>query len=192
MLSVVKIGGSLYCEPELAVWLKTLAAIDKRIVIVPGGGPFADTVRQLQKQTGISDTTAHQMALLAMEQYGLLLCDMQTGLTPANNQDEIFKALNKGKIPVWLPSQMCMHATGITQDWSMTSDSLAAWLASILDAESLILIKHGNPADDMGLDTLSTAGWVDAAFPNYASQFGRTIKIFGRNESHRFKDVHAH
>jgi aspartokinase-like uncharacterized kinase len=50
-MQVVKIGGSLYDTPELKKWLKQLAkaAKDDSIIIVPGGGPFADTVRDAQK-----------------------------------------------------------------------------------------------------------------------------------------------
>jgi aspartokinase-like uncharacterized kinase len=43
---VVKLGGSLLGSPELPRWLDTLVKIsDGKVLIVPGGGMFADAVR---------------------------------------------------------------------------------------------------------------------------------------------------
>ena len=39
-----------------------------KVVIVPGGGLFADQVRVTQKLWQFNDQVAHQMALLAMQQ----------------------------------------------------------------------------------------------------------------------------
>ncbi len=70
---VVKLGGSLHASPALADWLAALKACRPPLTIVPGGGPFADTVRAAQKAMRYDDGTAHAMAVLAMEQYALAL-----------------------------------------------------------------------------------------------------------------------
>ena len=76
---IVKIGGSLAAGPAaLGRWLLALEAGRRRVVVVPGGGPFADTVRSAQAELGFDDSTAHRMALLAMEQYGMALCALGT------------------------------------------------------------------------------------------------------------------
>ena len=81
---VVKLGGSLLGTPELKEWLALLAKqSDGRIVIVPGGGVFADAIRQNQKMGEYDDVAAHQMALLAMEQYGLVLKSVQPAVAMA-------------------------------------------------------------------------------------------------------------
>ena len=41
-MRVVKLGGSLSGAPELKAWLAALAGAAGRVVLVPGGGPFAD------------------------------------------------------------------------------------------------------------------------------------------------------
>ena len=47
---VVKIGGSLLGSPELERWLEVVAKHgDGKIIIVPGGGLFANAVRDAQK-----------------------------------------------------------------------------------------------------------------------------------------------
>ena len=84
---VVKIGGSLLGTPELERWLEIFVKYsDGHIVIVPGGGIFADAVREAQKLTKISDACAHKLAVLAMDQFGLLLANMNPLLATARTE----------------------------------------------------------------------------------------------------------
>ncbi len=66
---VVRLGGSHAFSPLLRPWLAAIGAAAGRVVLVPGGGPFADTVRSAQAAMGFDDLAAHRMALLAMAQY---------------------------------------------------------------------------------------------------------------------------
>lgn len=182
MLRVVKLGGSLHCVPELAHCLDALAGAGGGIVLVPGGGPFADIVRMVQAQSGISDTAAHHMAMLAMEQYGLMLCDLKPGLVPAESLENIVRTLRQGLTPVWMPSAMCRHAADLPQNWSVTSDSLAAWLAIHLSADILTLVKYGQPADTAPI-AMAASGWVDTAFPFFANKFCGTIQVLDFHEA---------
>ncbi len=181
MLRVVKLGGSLHDSPLLNDWLEALARAGGRIVLVPGGGPFADTVRAAQGRLGFSDATAHQMALLAMEQYGLLLCGLNPGLRPAGSPQAITDIVSRGLTPVWLPSRMCRGVWDIPESWSVTSDSLAAWLAHHLGAEALALVKYGhNDATD--LQALVENGRVDRHFPEFTARFGKPVEFLAHDD----------
>ncbi|MGH8659935.1 MAG: uridylate kinase [Gammaproteobacteria bacterium] len=139
---VVKIGGSLLGSNDLAQWLRVLTEHGKgKLVIVPGGGAFADTVRELQRQLGFSDPCAHRMALKAMEQYGLLLMDLNLELVPGTSEQELHHQAKAGKVSVWFPYDMVTQRPEITTGWDLTSDSLAAWLAARLGARHLALVK---------------------------------------------------
>ncbi len=141
-LWVVKLGGSLLGSVELSQWLALLAKQGKRqVVIVPGGGVFADAVRLAQKLSRIDDALAHELALLAMDQFGLLLTGMQPGLVTAASELEIAERGWQHKTVVWLPSKMVLADTAVEQSWRVTSDSLSAWLASKLGADQLLVIK---------------------------------------------------
>jgi dihydroneopterin aldolase len=153
-----------------------LAGAGGETVLVPGGGPFADVVRTVQMHSGISDSAAHHMAILAMEQYGLMLCDLSPGLLPADSLENIGHALRQGLTPVWMPVAMCRHAAELPQNWSVTSDSLAAWLATQLSADNLTLVKYGQPADADPL-AMAASGWVDQAFPAFAQAFGGSLRV---------------
>ncbi len=181
MFRVVKLGGSLHDSPRLPDWLEALARAGGRVILVPGGGPFADTVRAAQGRLGFSDATAHQMALLAMEQYGLLLCGLNPGLRPAASPQAIAEIVARGLTPVWLPASMCRGVWDIPENWSVTSDSLAAWLAHHLGAEALALIKHGD-SDATDIQAWAESGRVDRHFPEYAARFGKPVEILSHDD----------
>lgn len=141
-LWVIKLGGSLLGSAALPHWLSLLAKHGNgKVVIVPGGSVFADAVRQAQKMTAVSDVLAHELALLAMDQFGLLLAGMQPGLVTAANELEIAERGWQHQTVVWLPSQMVLADSAVEQSWRVTSDSLSAWLASKLAADQLLLVK---------------------------------------------------
>jgi aspartokinase-like uncharacterized kinase len=139
---VVKIGGSLLGTPELARWLEIFAKFgDGQVVIVPGGSVFADAVREAQNLSNASDAVAHKLAVIAMDQFGLLLAGLNPSLATASSELEIAERGWQHRGIVWLPSKMVMADDTIPQNWQVTSDSLSAWLANKLGAQQLILIK---------------------------------------------------
>ena len=161
---VVKFGGSYATTPDLLRWLKAIEATRMPVVIVPGGGPFAEAVRRYQPRIGFDDATAHEMAILAMEQFGLALVGLGSRLVRASDDAGIAAALERGDIPVWMPRQMALAAPEIDRDWSVTSDSLAAWLAGHISGARLCLIKQIDLPDDSTLAALAGAEIVDEAF----------------------------
>ena len=141
-LWVIKLGGSLLGSAALPHWLSLLVKHGNgKVVIVPGGSVFADAVRQAQNLTRVSDGLAHELALLGMDQFGLLLAGMQPGLVTAANELEIAERGWQHQTVVWLPSQMVLADATVEQSWRVTSDSLSAWLANKLAADQLLLIK---------------------------------------------------
>lgn len=166
---VVKLGGSLYDSSYLPLWLKQLTEFQAgKAVVVPGGGPFADQVRQAQKRWGIADDRGHRMALLAMEQFGHLLLGLESRLCPAANLADIRQVLARQQVAVWLPATELPGHPEIPESWDATSDSLAAWLGGELKASRLILVKRALlPMQRASVQTLATQGIVDVAFPRF-------------------------
>ena len=176
---VVKLGGSLANSPELPRWLDVIATAGAgKVVLVPGGGPWADEVRAAQKREGFDDRVAHRKALRAMEQYGKVLAGMRTNLVPAAGIAEIQGALRKDKIPVWMPYQMVVADPSIPESWDVTSDSLAAWLTGQLRAQGLVLVKSGEFGGGR-IDAMEMAGrgWVDACFPQFVATAGCAVHV---------------
>ncbi|MEJ2434100.1 MAG: hypothetical protein P8Y53_13415 [Pseudolabrys sp.] len=148
-VTVVKLGGSQSGSAHLRGWLKALAECGGRVVVVPGGGPFADAVRMAQLKMGLGDAVAHHMALLAMEQYGRALASLAPGIHVAGTIAEIRSALRARQVPVWAPVQMALKAADIPAN----------------------LVKLGGPYEGrLRVQKLAAAGVVDQAFPYFLAQ----------------------
>jgi aspartokinase-like uncharacterized kinase len=162
---VVKLGGSLFAGQYLRPWLDVLATHGRGcLVIVPGGGPFADQVRAAQKRWCFDDAIAHRMAMLGMAQYGLMLAGLQSELMPAVDEAEIGSGLRANKIPVWVPDGV--RSLEVPRDWSATSDSLAAALAARLRVKRLVLVKSIRlAAERISARELARQGVIDQTFP---------------------------
>ncbi len=181
---VVKLGGSLANSDELPKWLDVVAANGAgRVVLVPGGGPWADQVRAAQKREGFDDRVAHRKALRAMEQFGNFLAGMRANLVPSSSLAEIHEVLHGNGIPVWMPFDMVVANPAIPESWDISSDSLAAWMAGQLNASSLILVKSLKcDRPQPGVEEMMRRGWVDPAFAKFTSGVDFRIVLLGRGD----------
>ncbi len=172
---VLKIGGSLlnYFE-ELKIFCKTLSKISEtaKVLVVPGGGIFANTIRDLQKKIKFSDDTAHWMALLAMDTYAFLLKDMIEGSKIIYTLEE---TPSRDKPVILAPFNLMKEKDSLEHSWRVTSDSIAAYVAHQLGAGLLVLVKdvdgiidtEGNVYKEIRSEELSGLGelCVDEVLP---------------------------
>jgi (4-(4-[2-(gamma-L-glutamylamino)ethyl]phenoxymethyl)furan-2-yl)methanamine synthase len=157
---VIKVGGGLLAHIDHLG--RVVAAISEasrrsRIVVVPGGGPFADAVRRVDERLALGDEEAHWMAILGMDQYAHLLAARIDSATVVTGREQIEDAHRGGRTPVLAPSAWLKAADPLPHSWDVTSDSIAAWVAGELGAARLLLIK---PPGARGADL------VDAHFQN--------------------------
>ena len=143
MDAVIKVGGSLSETPEALKALGTKLCLfvkHYRIMVVPGGGKFADIVRDLDVKFALSAALAHQMAILSMDQYGLLLSQVIPDCYSCDSLDDAQRISNEGKLPVFLPSKLLSHEDPFQPSWNVTSDSIAAYIALKVGASKTILV----------------------------------------------------
>src|SRR5436305_1311070 len=101
-ITVLKIGGSLARTDAAMQLMRGLSAKSPRhLIVVPGGGVFADSVRAAQVQHTLSDPAAHRMALLAMHIMAVALVDSAPGFVTAESVAQFEAAWREGKTPVW-------------------------------------------------------------------------------------------
>jgi len=183
---VVKLGGSLYNTAELKLWLQTLAdiSLSTPIVIVPGGGPFADQVREAQTLHHFNDATAHHMALIAMKQFGLMLIALETKCQP-------FDAYKPEQaLSVWLPDDTLLSEPELSQSWDLTSDSLALWFASKYSADQLFLVKHVR-VNSTSIKQLAAHQIIDRSFADLFSVHSLPIQIIHYQSHANFANIIA-
>ncbi len=187
-LAVVKLGGSHASGPHIKDWLAAIAAEARKIVIVPGGGPFADAVRLAQPSMGFDDGAAHAMALMAMAQFGRALESLNPALRMTASRSAILRAFKDGNVPIWSPEAMA-QAARLPETWELTSDSLAAWLAGALGADDLVLVKHGR-FETVAVDVhdLVARGVVDPLFPAFLLESGVRAALAAPNDSARLAE----
>ena len=142
-LTVLKLGGSLLGNP--GQWRATVATIasfgaSQRLVVVPGGGSFADRVRWIDAEIGIGADGAHWMAIAAMDQHAEMIAGAP-GFVRVTDLAGVIAAHARGEVPVIAPLQWLRSVDPLPHSWNVTSDSIAAWLAGTLHATRLVLIK---------------------------------------------------
>ena len=200
MKVVLKIGGSLASNPKnLKDLLKTIEGIkqgdNSSIFVIPGGGPFADAVREYQNNLELSDDTAHWMAILGQDQYGLLLADLFRNAKLIENPEQILDALDNG-VKVVLPYRFLRMRDELPHSWNVTGDSIALWFGIVLKADYVVLLKSVDGITTTGTDGKSKhldevkaselgivdrAGVVDYYFAELVPRFkGEIIILNGR------------
>lgn len=145
MDAVIKVGGSLSEKPEA---LKALCAELSRIakehsvVVVPGGGKFADAVREYDKKFRLPPLVAHRLAIVAMDQYGIVLSQLIPDSCMCNTLENAQSFSKMGKVTIFLPSRLMFQDDAIETSWDATSDSIAAHIAGKLNAKKVILVTN--------------------------------------------------
>jgi aspartokinase-like uncharacterized kinase len=171
---IVKVGGSLFDLPDLGVrleaWLKTLHR--REIILVPGGGAVADAVREMDKIHGLAEEASHWLALRALHLTAHLLLKLApTTLSLVILLDSRLRSATwaQGKTPVIDPLAFAGddegHPGALPHRWDVTSDSLAARVVEVLEAEELVLLKSVTIPPALDWAEASRRGFVDAYFP---------------------------
>ena len=184
-MRVIKLGGSLMTDrASLISCLNSIEQMDK-VVVVPGGGVFADQVRSAQQQWQFDDEIAHQMAILAMQQMALLFKGIKHSFVLAGNVLEIQQALLTHSVVIWSPDIHELNASAVQASWDITSDSLAAWLARQLTAKELILVKSAEiPLSLSGQQIQQDI--VDPAFDQYTQNSSFKITLINKNSFNEY------
>ena len=179
---IVKLGGSLSQSDALIRSLNSIEQnyANRAVVIVPGGGAFADQVRLAQHHWQFDDDTAHRMAILAMQQMALLIKGLKNDFSIAGSVTDILKQLHQKKIVIWSPDIVELDNAGIEASWDITSDSLAAWLAKAISAEELILVKSAMIDNSLSLTQFAERAIVDKAFCNFVRQATFTVQLINQ------------
>src|SRR5262245_38062563 len=187
---IVKLGGSIGRDPVLREWLETMVELGSgRVVIVPGGGGFADEVREQQELWRFGDLAAHNMAVLAMAQMALLMQGICPALALATSDSDVRRTVQQARVPVWLPFEVLREQRDTLTNWGVTSDSLAAWLANRLNAEGLVLVKACAIGPEMDLQHCVAAGIVDHEFSRFTQDAAYAVTLLNSADLPRARDL---
>ncbi|MBA2114860.1 amino acid kinase family protein [Bremerella alba] len=189
--AVWKLGGSLLDLPDLAERINQLHAEQSPalpVVIIPGGGVFADAVRTMDQRHDLKPLHSNHLALQSMQISADLTAMLLVNLTAMVGSDWHEKMLRTWKkesrpssiqvwnvIPTWYERNRELEKRfGETPvDWSFTSDSLAAIFAAHWGADCFTLIKSVDRPGNASWEECAQLGIVDGYFPTIASHLNR-------------------
>jgi aspartokinase-like uncharacterized kinase len=157
---VVKIGGGLLRDEGLEGLRRACAEVHeiatrRPVLVVPGGGPFADAVRAIDAHVGLGDDVAHRLALRAMDQLGVLLAPLLDGA------EALTELVAPRSIGLLAAAPAFTARPEVPESWAVTSDSLAVLAAGAIGAAEAVLLKPVAgvlprwPSDDSPLRELS-------------------------------------
>ena len=153
---VVKIGGSLI--DAAGGVLKELAESKIPVLVIPGGGVFADSVRAAE----LDDDASHWQAISSMNRYGRFLSTFGFPVTES-------LALPKEGVSILLPEKILRRCDPLPHSWDVTSDSIALWAAGELAASLLLIKSREGDASDTEL--------VDAYFPHLQASLDVSVRF---------------
>jgi aspartokinase-like uncharacterized kinase len=174
---VVKIGGSLLDLPDLAdrlrLFLESLRT--SRVILVVGGGPAADLVRQRDRHHDLDDDKSHWLAVRAMSFNCFLIEALLARSAVVSNVGQCKAAWAANRLPILDPHSFLVAdessgETALPHRWTVTSDTIAARIARASLADELVLLKSVSWPDDASLTSAAEQGVVDEHLPRELRQ----------------------
>ena len=149
--AVIKLGGSLLTLPDLTARLQGVvnSLSPQKALIVAGGGTAADEVRRMDQRFGLSAEQAHWAAVAAMTFNSQILSRVCGGLPVVASRIDAQTAWNQHDAVLLDVSRFLrdeqtshLHSRSLPESWSVTSDSIAAFVA-LHWPDSIVQIKDG-------------------------------------------------
>ncbi|MBQ2831795.1 MAG: delta 1-pyrroline-5-carboxylate synthetase [Methanobrevibacter sp.] len=136
MKQVVKIGGSLF--PDHAIKLaNNLKGTDSCIIL--GGGEFANLIRKYDDEQDFSEEANHWTAIDCMDIMAKLVNDKVDSARLVYSIDDANEISDEGLTPIFIVSNFLKIEDPFECSWEVTSDSIAAYVAHLLNANLLIV-----------------------------------------------------
>jgi 5-(aminomethyl)-3-furanmethanol phosphate kinase len=182
-IRVIKVGGSLFDDQRLGAKLRSWLAAQPRAhqILLAGGGAFLDTIRAWDQSTGFPPVETHWLCIhhldVTARSLSLLLPELRWV-----NRFQVLREKLQDPTPQ-LVSYSCLEflrdwdrripGKALPENWTVTSDSIAARLADSLSADELVLIKSADPPEPLTPCHAANSGYVDRAFPEVVGQQNR-------------------
>jgi len=175
-VTLVKVGGSLLDWADLPARLTRFLEQRRREepdslpVLLCGGGPFADSVRRLDRIHRLGDYAAHRIAIQAMDLATVVLLCIVPGTEGVHRVESLDREWPRDEIPLLAPGAILdqleeRQPSPLPHSWDVTSDTLAAWIAGQLKATCLVLLKSASLPPNPTRDHAARLKLVDPVFP---------------------------
>ncbi len=184
-LAIVKVGGSLFDLPDLGprlqCWLAAERPAGGGVLLVPGGGPTADVVRELDRRHGLGEEKSHWLALRALSLNAHFLASLLPSACVTDDPLECRRVWQKGGIPILDVHEFARadedRLDCLPHSWAVTSDAFAARVAIVTSARSLVLLKSTSVPAGVSWAEAGRMGFVDAMFAEVLRQAPHHLQV---------------
>ncbi|WP_435009603.1 uridylate kinase [Tundrisphaera lichenicola] len=172
---VVKVGGSLLDWPDLSGRLSAYLESRQgdRIVLIVGGGRFADALRDLDRTHGLGEARSHALALRVLDSTAHVLAAIVPGLSVVETLDNLGGSWAVCRAAILAPRRFLdeddRSSDPLPHAWATTTDAIAARVAVRLGARELILLKSTPIPLGLDLESASRIGLIDPETPRVAA-----------------------
>ena len=172
----LKIGGSTLKSDSIAKCLNLITSLEKKILVIPGGGEYANLVRKEQKRLGFDDLTAHNLCILSMIKVSMIFNSLiKVDAEFIKNIKKFSSSINES-LGIWLPENEIAESINKYTNWENTSDSIALMVSKKINAKALVIIKscvlpkrirnnNSFALNKIEIEWLSNKNILDKAFP---------------------------
>ena len=187
-ITVIKLGGSLLDWPGWPSRLTQLIATraKARVVLVVGGGKFADALRHLDKVHTLGDARSHALALRVLDATAEVAAAILPGSKVVEEVADLPRVWEMGLIPILAPRRFMdqddRSVDPLPHAWTTTTDSIAARLAVRLGAVEFIHCQSTPcPPEVQSWQAAADSGLVDPECPHGVEKIPETRLICLRN-----------
>lgn len=111
----------------------------EKIIIIPGGGSFANFIRKIYSELKFTEEIAHWMGIISMNYNGLELNKKFPNIEIIENYGRLKEERNI--FCIFLPYEFIKENDKLPHSWDVTSDSISLFLAKELELNECYLIK---------------------------------------------------
>lgn len=181
---VIKFGGSLLKTDSVArlpIWLAEQE--DATNVVIVGGGPFVDVIREFDELLGLATDVTHWLSVRAMSLTAEIVSHQIRGAEIVTSLDSL-RGISADfclfAVEEFLRNIDSRSASPLPRGWDVTSDSIAARVAAEIAARELVLIKSCLPAANLNWQQLAASGYVDNYFPEIVHDINKVRCVNAR------------
>ena len=176
MRRVLKIGGSLLSDASLPGRLDTYAASlpPAETFAIVGGGELIDAMRGLDARFCCNASRIHWRCVDLLRTTFEILGDQLPAWRKITTREQFVASRDNPAGVPQLVSVDTFYFSGcgapLPENWSTTTDAIAGWLAMILGADELVLLKSCKVDSNQTLIEMSRDGIIDEALPTLAQR----------------------
>lgn len=178
---VIKLGGSLLTMPNLKQKFQKWCRENPHplTLVIVGGGPVVDAVRQVHLANALSEEFAHWVCIDLLQHTARIAHQALGNVELFETMDDLQQPFSGSRVNSTTPIIAIVQVAicfardypnmGLPESWDVTSDSLAAAFSDMYAAEELVVMKSSDaPNDESNLESLADVGFVDPYFANLA------------------------